>query len=493
MGERVQPRVLLLGLDSLSLKLVRDGLDELPTLRRMLDGGGELVETGGTADIASASVWPTFASGKLPGVHGQYFPFQWHAEHMRFYRPYLDVWRGQLDYEPFWYDLARKGVSAQALDAVQCVPGPDSPCLEIHDWSAQSSGKAHATDPHVLAELRRRFGKRPIRPEVPVTKSKHQSAGLQARILDSMKQKTDAIIWLGRNRSWRFYLASIQDVHRAGHNLWHAEGEFASDVDPNALREVYRAMDAEVSRIFEALVDERTFVVLFTLNGMAENRTQNHFLLQVLERLNRVYLTGQSQRGLSGRRSGLMARLRDNVPPSAQYAAVNLLGEKVQDWVVNREITGSLDWNQTPSFAVATGGEGLVRLNLKGRERQGMLAPGKDKAEYLDWLEQRLLEIRVSRSGEPLVSEVLDMHELYPGKRTHLLPDLALNWAPGEPATEIESPAIGTVRQKLKTGRGGNHTGEAFAIVPANIVQTGVTSGLRHISDYGSMVSELLN
>jgi hypothetical protein len=48
------------------------------------------------------------------------------------------------------------------------------------------------------------------------------------------------------------------------------------------------------------------------------------------------------------------------------------------------------------------------------------------------------------------------------------------------------------VRQKLTTGRGGNHTGESFAIVPADVVQTGVTSGLRHITDYASLVSELL-
>jgi predicted AlkP superfamily phosphohydrolase/phosphomutase len=493
MATRAPTRLLLLELDSLSLQLVRDNLDSLPTLRRLLDKGGELVKTGTTADIASASVWPTFATGELPGVHGHYFPFQWHAEKMHFYRPYRRAWQGSLDYEPFWYDLGKKGIASQVLDAVQAIPQSDSPCLEINDWSAQSSGKTFATDPGVLRDLRARFGKRPIRPEVPVSKSKHLSDRMKVHLLDSMRRKTDAIIWLGRGRDWRFYLASIQDVHRAGHNLWYAEGGFASDVDRNALLDVYRAMDTEVSRILEALQDDRTHVVLFTLNGMAANRAQNHFLPQLLDRLNRLYVTGKAQAGVSRQRSGLVAKLRDSIPPNLQYTAVKLLGENVQDWVVNRELTGSLDWSRTPAFMVASGGEGLVRLNLKNRERYGMLAPDGELRAYLDWLKGRLLEIRVGHSSQALVEEVIDIHDRYPGDKTQLLPDIALKWVPAEPATEIRSPSIGTIRQALRTGRGGNHTGESFAILPVDTVSTGVSVGLKHIRDYRELVNELLN
>jgi predicted AlkP superfamily phosphohydrolase/phosphomutase len=490
---RSSTRVLLLELDSLSLQLVNENLDKLPTLRLLIDSGGALVETKTTADIASASVWPTFATGELPGVHGHYFPFQWHAEKMRFYRPYKQAWSGQLDYKPFWYKLAEKGAPCMVLDAVQSIPQPDSPCLEINDWSSQSSGKALTTDPDTLAELRRRFGKRPIRPEVPVSKSRRLSSQLRAQLLESMKRKTDAIIWLGQNRDWRFYLASIQDVHRAGHNLWHAEGEFGSDVDKNALLDIYKAMDAEVARILASFEDERTFVFLFTLNGMNNNRAQNHFLPQVLERLNRYYLSGQVQSDISNHRRGLMARLRDQVPPGVQYAAVNLLGEKVQDWVVNREVTGSLDWASTPSFAVSSGGEGLIRLNLEQREKHGMLSPGSARDNYVNWIKEKLREIKVTGSEAPLVDDIIDVHEHFPGDRAELLPDLAITWRPDVPATEIHSPSIGTIRQKLRTGRGGNHNGESFAILPANLVSAGVPNGLNHITDYRELVTALLD
>ena len=170
-------RVLLLELDSLSLPFIREHLPHLPNLARLIELGG-VVETDSSAGIASASVWPTFATGRWPGHHGHYFPFQWHAGKMRFYRPYRKAWKGALQYQPFWYTLARQGIDCLVLDAVQCVPDAQSPCLEINDWSAQSSSRALATDREVLKELRRRFGRNPIGAEVTVTKSRRQTSRL---------------------------------------------------------------------------------------------------------------------------------------------------------------------------------------------------------------------------------------------------------------------------------------------------------------------------
>jgi predicted AlkP superfamily phosphohydrolase/phosphomutase len=482
----------MLELDSLSLPFIQQHVGQLPTFGRLLESGGP-VHTETTADIASASVWPTFASGVPPGGHGHYFPFQWHADDMRYYRDYAPDWRGALDYEPFWLDLARCGIDCMVLDAVQSVPSRHPRCLEINDWSAQSSGHAVASDRQLLAELQRRFGRRPIGMEVTVTKSRRLARSLQQRAIDSLQRKADAIIWLGQSRPWRFFLASIQDAHRAGHNLWPVQGEFASDAPPDALVSVYRALDERLGRMLSAFDDGDTHIVLFTLNGMGPNRAQNHLLPQILHRLNRLYLTGACERTVSRRRPGAMALLRDRLPPGVQYAANRLLGERVQDWVVNREFTGGLQWSQTPSFAVASGGEGLVRLNVSGRERKGMLGPdGNAIARYVGWLRERILQIRVAASGEPLVDRFLLLHDHFPGPRSQLLPDIALRWAPSCPATEICSDDIGTIRNRLKTGRGGNHTGESFACMTGTPECRAQAGGLRSITDYRALAARLL-
>jgi predicted AlkP superfamily phosphohydrolase/phosphomutase len=482
----------MLELDSLSLPFILQHLAQLPTFSRLLAAGGS-VQTGTTADVASASVWPTFASGELPGAHGHYFPFQWHAGDMRFYRDYAPAWRGALKYEPFWYELARRGIDCMVLDAVQSVPNPHPRCLEINDWSAQSSGHTVASDRQLLAELRRRFGRRPIGKEVTVAKSRRLAHSLQRRAISSLQRKADAIIWLGQSKPWRFYLASIQDAHRAGHNLWPVEGEFASAAPLDALLNVYRTLDERLGHVLQAFDDGATHIILFTLNGMGPNRAQNHLLAQILHRLNRLYLTGSCARTVSSRRPGLMALLRDRVPPGVQYGANRLLGERVQDWVVNREFTGGLDWPLTPSFAVSSGGEGLVRLNVSGREREGILGPDSNAiASYVEWLRERVLAIRVTETGEPLVGQFLLLHELYPGPRSHLLPDIALRWAPARPATEISSDHVGTIRNRLKTGRGGNHTGESFALLAGTADCRALAGGLRNITDYRTLTTQLL-
>jgi predicted AlkP superfamily phosphohydrolase/phosphomutase len=485
-------RVLLLELDSLSLDFIQRHADHLPLFDRLIREGG-LVQTRSTSAIASASVWPTFATGQLPGHHGHYFPFQWHAKNMRFYRPYHRVWNGQLNYRPFWYDLADKGIECQVLDAVQCIPDEHSPCLEINDWSAQSSGKAFASDRTVLAELRSKFGKRPIGAEVPVFKSRKLSDRLADQILDSIIRKSDAIIWLGRNRPWQFYLASIQDAHRAGHNLWPVNDEFSSDVAPDSLLKIYQALDHHVARILDALVDERTDAVLFTLNGMGSNRAQNHFLPQLLHRLNREWMGERVPKTGASKRRGLFAQLRDTVPPGLQYSATRLLGERVQDWVVNREFLGALDWGRTVAFPVVTGGEGLIRLNVSGRERDGLLDPDdKPYRDYIDWLRAELLAVNIQPDGGRLVSDFIELNTVYPGPRNHMLPDIALAWAPDKPATEIRSSTIGVIQKKLATGRGGNHDGSSFALLPQSTMGKGVARQLSHITDYGKIVARLL-
>ncbi|MGD2129084.1 MAG: alkaline phosphatase family protein [Lysobacterales bacterium] len=485
-------RLMMIELDSLSLPFVREHLDALPTLRGLIETVGA-VETQSTADIASASVWPTFSTGTLPGVHGHYFPFQWHPGRMRFHRTYSSAWKGALDYEPFWYDLARGGIDCLVLDAAQTVNHVVSPCLEINDWSAQSTGHAMASNREVLRELRRRFGKRPIGMEIAAMKSRAQAERLQRVLIRSLRQKVEAAIWLGRTQRWRFYLMSIQDMHRAGHNLWPIESDFASEVPKNALLEVCRALDHGLSNMLTAFDDGNTDFIVFTLNGMEPNRAQNHLLPQILHRLNRLRVTGRSETGVSERRLGLIPWLRDRLPSRLQLEANRLLGEKVQDWVVNREYTAHLDWAETPSFNLSTGGEGLVRLNIAGRERRGILEPDSSALnDYISWLSERLLAIRVPATGEPLVRRVSRISDHFPGERAQLLPDLALEWGPSQPATEVVSEDIGIVRNRLRTGRGGNHNGQSFALFTGRFAGRPPQDAIRHISDYAEYVRALM-
>ena len=88
---KVEPRLLMLGLDAVSLPFVRENRARLPVLGSLLERG-MLRELASSASHLSASVWPTFSSGKQPGDHGQYFPFQWSVRDGSYLRVAFGRW-----------------------------------------------------------------------------------------------------------------------------------------------------------------------------------------------------------------------------------------------------------------------------------------------------------------------------------------------------------------------------------------------------------------
>lgn len=485
-------RLMMICIDAMSLAFVRANREQLPVFSGLLQEGA-VREINSSAVHISASVWPTFASGADPGAHGHYFPFQWNPHKMRFESTLVADLEAQVQFEPFWRRMAREGVNTIVLDAGVLLDPTGSPALEVVNWSAQSSGRTVASDPETLKELQRRFGRRPIGKEVPVPKTLGQSRQIRDQMIEALRRKTDAVLWLMQRPDWRLFIAGFYEVHRAGHNLLAVEGDFGSETDADALLDVYKAQDREIGRLIDAAKDGRTTVALFSLHGMAPNRAQDHFIDELLARLNEAYFAARGGAPRPRTAPNLMTRLRKQVPYRAQFALANLLGEKVQDWVVNRSLVGGRDWSKTPSFRMLSGGEGYVRFNIKGRERDGYFdAGGAELDSYRQWLKERLLEIRMTATKEPFLSDVIDGDKLFPGARAHFLPDLVMKYLPDAPAHSISSPLIGEISGSLLTGRGGNHTGDAFLMVTGAGARNAAAGDVRDIKDLASYAQTVL-
>lgn len=487
------PRLLMLGLDSASLPFIRDNLDRLPFMAALLQNGA-LRNLQSTAGHFSASVWPTFLTGKQPGEHGQYFPFQWSGKHRRYFRIADPRWSEEFGYLPFWHRIANSGIETIAFDVAHVLHDARAPCLQITNWSYQSSGTARASHPEVLEEIRRSFGHRPIGAEVPILKSARQCDALRRRMIAAVRAKADATIFL-LERSWQLFVTGWYEVHRAGHNLWPIEGDFASDAAPDALLEVYEETDRQLARVWQHVQGQETetTLLLFSLHGLEPNRAQEHFLTEVLRRLNRIYLGRQLDWTPKPASGNVMAYLRKALPATFQYWAANALGERAQDWVVNRAAVSSFDWEATPSIPVLSGGEGLIRFCIKGREDPGFFEPGSKRlADYSAWLQARLLAIRVTQTGEPLIAKIIDVDDQYPGPRRHLLPDLCVQWAPDAPVDRVTSSDIGEIEISLATGRGGNHNDEAFVLAIGQKINADAFSDLRTIADLGEFAERTL-
>ena len=486
---RNRSKVLMIGLDSVDIDYLERRLGHLPNLRRIFESG-VVRRLDSPGDVMSASVWPTFSTRSSPGEHGQYFPIQWDPGRMRLRHVESDWFES----EPFWRPLARERLAAvTTLDVQMAFPNPTDAGTEIVNWGADVFGGFHCNRPDLGREIVRRFGTNVLGPDVPVEKSMGRLSRIRKTILAAVRKRGELSRWLLGNTEWNLFLTVFPECHRAGHYFWRDTSDPPDDFD-DVFLEVHRAVDEEVGALLERIDLRETSVVAFSLLGIGPNHSQMHLVAPVLERINAEF-AGAGDPALPVRRSpkrNAMRFLRDRLPATVQEKIALAVSERVRDWVIDRAVAGARDWRFTPGLALPTGGEGYVRFNLEGREKEGCLGRGGERyRRYRDAVREGFLSLRDASTGEPLVERITAVPERFPGPRSDFLPDLAIAWRPVLPSTEACSDRLGTFRARLKTGRGGNHRPAAFAVVAGPARELRRAASLATIVDLADLARDL--
>ncbi|MCC9608027.1 alkaline phosphatase family protein [Blastopirellula sp. JC732] len=96
----------------------------------------------------------------------------------------------------------------------------------------------------------------------------------------------------------------------------------------------------------------------------------------------------------------------------------------------SRECTSILvdcDWSRTRAYGMGING---LYLNLKGRERDGIVEPGEEQEKLTRQLIARLKAVR-DYNGKQVIRNVYRSSEIYSGEATTLAPDLIIGYARG--------------------------------------------------------------
>lgn len=477
-------RVLMIGLDAADIVFIRANLPKLPTLGRVFaEGVVHPLRT--TAEHLAGSVWPTFYTGTLPGSHGIGQHIQWDPAAMRMRRVAAD-W---LYSEPFWYELARRGERVAVLDVPFGFPSRLDRGIEISSWGTHDRlGPYEVNRADLRREIRKRFGRHPMGDEIPVDKSPAQLDAIRRNLVAGAALKGRLTRWLMETTDWSFFLTVFGEAHRGGHILFPAP-DLGAQVPTDALLEVYQAVDAAIGEVLAGIDPARTAVMVFALHGMRSNFSQEHFVRPVVDRINALF-AGAAMPEESSSTGGIVRRLREAVPARLQHEVALAVPVPVRDWVIAREVAGGLDWARTPGLALRGDVQGFVRLNLAGREARGMLAPGSDDhRRYLALVTEAFVGLRGSSD---LVEDVLSIPDLFPGPRSHYLPDLIIRWKHRPPAAEAHSGRFGRFVRRLATGRRGEHRAAGFAALLGNWPDAAHAAPPRHIEDLAGFVSRAL-
>ena len=188
-----------------------------------------------------------------------------------------------------------------------------------------------------------------------------------------------------------FYFASVD---QGSHMLYRYADREHPFHEPDALlgdgiRTLYEQMDEALGRVRLAVDDDTTLIVMSD-HGFAPFHTGVNLNTWLAER---GYVT-----------------LRD---PAARSGAPLFL---------------DVDWSGTRAYAFGLAG---IYVNLRGRERDGVVEPGAAYERLLDGLERDLLAMVDPRTGRRPVSLVHRTRERYDGPHLDLGPDLVVGYARG--------------------------------------------------------------
>jgi len=462
-------RVAMIGLDAANLDFITASRASLPTLSRVLETGVVQRLHSRSAELFPASVWPTFYTATEPGRHGVYYPLQWDRESMSL-RPAIEL----LYCEPFWNELERHGYRVVAVDVPATWRSRLRRGIEITDWATHEETQGFTVHPPELEpEIRRQFGGRTIGPEIPVQKSVRQLQRLRSEAVTSARRKGALVRWLLARQDWDFFITVFGETHRGGHLFWPMPGDHGSGgrVPEHALLDCYQAVDRALGDIVQLCLDANTVLVVFSVAGMGPDTSQDHFTRAIMDRLNQRVEHFDAQSALNPlaairRPRSVMRVLRQHLPPGLQHAIGRAVPLRWKDAVVNRAFTSGHNWAWTPGLAVLGGVTGFIRLNLRGREKAGMLEPGSDAHRgYTRWVQNATQSWRHTDTGEALVKEVAFTGEEFGGERSVYLPDVVLSWTDRRSSSRISSPLLGSIDLKPPTGRTGNHRADGFSIV----------------------------
>jgi predicted AlkP superfamily phosphohydrolase/phosphomutase len=258
----------------------------------------------------------------------------------------------------------------------------------------------------------------------------------------------------------------------------------------HGLEDVYEAVDAALGRIVEALPDSADLIVHSPI-GMGANTSRADLLPGMLD----AVLGGGAPRERSNG-SGFATQvwsLRARVPVSWRARIARLVPNGVVADLTTR-LYMRADWPHTRAFAIPGECHGYVRLNLAGREREGIVEP--DEAEAL--MEEIAAGLRTFHDpdGGPAVTSVERVSELAGAcPCAEQLPDLVVRWSDrsANGISGVGSPRYGWIeRPGIGSGRSGHHTDDAWAIVIPRSARRRAPSRPPRITDVAATACELM-
>ena len=332
---------------------------------------------------------------------------------------------------PCWESIQDPHFRALILEPIEMVPSPHTAGVQIYNLTVHQ--EAYAAAPMVAIpreveeQVARIYGKR----RIPAFDRFHESLSFyQEQMetnLDMTRRKGQLFCELIRRNEFDLLVAGI-NLHDIVHVLWPFQEGRSDPRDPegqlaHGVRTVYEAADREIGEIQQLLPSGSTEVLL-SLYGLKDQYPTQELSTRLMELLG--YHAPLAHTGGSWDPLGIARRV---LPEPWRFELSQGLPARWQQTLLRSAFAQSMDFRRSRAFVLPNSlFTAYIRVNLKGREPTGCVAPGRDYEGLLDEIESEFRALIDPVTGEPAVSSVLRTANAFIDGPSELLPDLYVHW-----------------------------------------------------------------
>lgn len=427
------PRVVVIGLDGMTPYLVEPWMREgkLPNLARIAQEGayGRLLST---IPPSSPQAWSSFLTGKNPGKHGV-FGFAHRKQDS--YEWTLTTSRDRIGPD-LGQMISHWGKRAGFLFVPLTYPPYQTNGFMVSGIGTPGPNTTFACPYESKDELLREFGLESLF-EPPIVDQ--DPLEYLAELENFVENNYRVFEWLqSRFSDLEFYMVVFTAPDRIQHVAWHfmdpTSPKYPDEAAPelrHAVLRIYQKVDTVVGRIASTLPPDTTLIVMsdhgagpykkfVDLNAWLAQEGLLSFAENATQSSNRIFFAQVYRLWRSGPRRLFSAWQRRRLKgwlPKRWRTRIDV------EW--RNPLVKHVDWSCTQAFSEGT--EGLITLNLRGREPQGIVEPEK-RADLLRKIETGLHQLKNPETGEPVVNRVWRREEIYHGDATERAPDLMVEW-----------------------------------------------------------------
>jgi predicted AlkP superfamily phosphohydrolase/phosphomutase len=405
-----QPKLTVIGLDAVTLDVIEPlaAAGDLPHL-------GGLLELGAHGPLRSTThpltplAWTTMTTGANAGRHG-IWDFSERDESGYGLRL---VNGSSVRVPPLWTRLDAAGRRVGIVNVPFTWPTPPLEGFALAGMDAWEREDGMTTPPGLLDELRSRFGRLLTDHTFPLDAEGRYD-------LDAVRavcaQRVEIVSWLAERHAPELLFVvfmAADHVHHLAWRDWERRGR------KSLVADVYRILDGAAGALLERVGGENVLVVSDHGAGPLEGVVN---LNAWLAREGYLAYDGGNHNG--ARFAHRVFQARRHVPPDLRRSLkqrMPFVRDRVQ---VLRHPPAVVDWSRTRAFA--HGVFGNVVVNLRGRERDGIVEPEEYESLCVE-LADRLADLRCP-AGEPIVAAVHRREDLFHGPELTRIPDLVVEF-----------------------------------------------------------------